>query len=153
MAIAAASVLGASGGAAGALGDTLAVFDRSYKGSHLSTMVELLAGPLVPSGNEGSLGYAAPPDYYGNLVLAFDPELLGDRERFQRDVEAVLNRQQGGAGSMAGAAASSSVAMDASAWAANAASVSEAASEVASSVAASASAGDAASVSAWATVG
>ena len=66
----------------------LAVFDRQYRGSHLSVMVELLAGPLV--GNSG-----ASADNYGNLVLAFDPELLGDSEGFQRDVESVLARHGG----------------------------------------------------------
>ena len=116
MATAAAAVLGGANpantrGASGVgLGDTLAVFDRSYKGSHLSTMVELLAGPLVGGGGAAPAiggGAAAAPspyasaDYYGNLVLAFDPELLGDREGFLRDVETVLRREslwQGAAG-------------------------------------------------------
>ena len=112
MATAAAAVLGGANPASGAsevgLGDTLAVFDRSYKGSHLSTMVELLAGPLVGAGGAApAIGAATAPsryasaDYFGNLVLAFDPELLGDREGFLRDVEAVLRREslwQGAAG-------------------------------------------------------
>jgi len=51
-------------------------------------MVELLAGPLVGGGASAS--------GFGNLVLAFDPELLGDRKGFQRDVEAVLSRWGGG---------------------------------------------------------
>lgn len=117
MATAAAAVLGNGGSG---LGDTLAVFDRSYKGSHLSTMVELLAGPLVGGGGSAApAGGAVAPapgvaggleewekyykaaayssaDYYGNLVLAFDPELLGDRDGFLRDVETVLRRNQSG---------------------------------------------------------
>jgi L-2-hydroxycarboxylate dehydrogenase (NAD+) len=91
-ATAAATVLGVGAPPSGAgpgLSDTLAVFDRSYKGSHLSVMVELLAGPLVGGGADAS--------GYGNLILAFDPELLGDRRGFQRDVEAVLQRLQPGA--------------------------------------------------------
>ena len=90
MATAAATVLGMKGSTSpetGGLSDALAVFDRSYKGSHLSVMVELLAGPLVGGG--------AGADEYGNLILAFDPELLGDRDGFQRDVEAVLKRVKG----------------------------------------------------------
>lgn len=80
---AAVSVLG--GDTSAGLSGALSVFDRSYKGSHLSVMVELLAGPLVGAGSSA--------DHYGNLVLAFDPELLGDKEAFLRDVEAVMLRK------------------------------------------------------------
>lgn len=45
-ATAAASVLGLPTTASDGLSGALATFDRSYKGSHLSVMVELLAGPL-----------------------------------------------------------------------------------------------------------
>lgn len=76
-----------------ALSGALRVFDRSYKGSHLSVMVELLAGPLVGAAVEDKKS----ADSWGNLVLAFDPELLGDKEAFMRDVETVLKRVKGAA--------------------------------------------------------
>eukprot|EP00479_Gromia_sphaerica_P009464 TRINITY_DN399_c0_g1_i1.p1 TRINITY_DN399_c0_g1~~TRINITY_DN399_c0_g1_i1.p1 ORF type:complete len:249 (-),score=59.68 TRINITY_DN399_c0_g1_i1:40-786(-) len=48
-------------------------FDKSYKGSNLSLMVEMLTGPLVRS---SFVGIGA-DDNDGNLVIAFDPTLLG----------------------------------------------------------------------------
>jgi len=48
----------------------------SHKGSNLALMVELLAGPLVGAAVADKLE----AKNWGNLVIAVDPELLGDRE-------------------------------------------------------------------------
>ncbi len=54
-------------------------FDKSYKSSGLSMVVELLTGPLVeaiyPGSKEGG---------WGNLFVAIDPELLTTREEFKQ---------------------------------------------------------------------
>ena len=76
-----------------ALSGALRVFDESYKGGHLAVMVELLAGPLVGAAVESK----ASADNWGNLVLAFDPELLGEKVAFMNDVETVLRRVKGSA--------------------------------------------------------
>lgn len=49
---------------------------RSHKGSNLALMVELLAGPLVGAAVADKLEQRN----WGNLLLAVDPELLGDAE-------------------------------------------------------------------------
>jgi LDH2 family malate/lactate/ureidoglycolate dehydrogenase len=49
---------------------------RSHKGSNLALMVELLAGPLVGAAVADKLEERN----WGNLLLAVDPELLGDAE-------------------------------------------------------------------------
>ena len=51
------------------------VFDKSYKGSNLALMVELLAGPLVGAAVADKLAERN----WGNLVVALDPGLMGDR--------------------------------------------------------------------------
>lgn len=47
---------------------------RSHKGSNLALMVELLAGPLVGAAVADKLEERN----WGNLVLAIDPQLLGE---------------------------------------------------------------------------
>jgi hypothetical protein len=49
---------------------------RSHKGSNLALMVELLAGPLVGAAVADKLEERN----WGNLLLAVDPELLGDAD-------------------------------------------------------------------------
>lgn len=49
---------------------------RSHKGSNLSLMVELLAGPLVGAAVADKLEERN----WGNLILVVDPELLGDKD-------------------------------------------------------------------------
>lgn len=56
----------------------------SYKGSALSLMVELLAGPLVGAAVADKLS----EKNWGNLVLALDPSLLGDKETIQARMQA-----------------------------------------------------------------
>eukprot|EP00966_Prymnesium_polylepis_P106038 2455517-Prymnesium_polylepis.1 len=97
VATAAANVLGLQDAQSVTLSGAARVFDEAYKGSHLSVMVELLAGPLVGAAAAEGRPAAAADGVAGNLVLAFDPELLGDKDAFMRDVEAVLRRVKGAA--------------------------------------------------------
>ena len=65
---------------------------RSYKGSHLALVVEMLAGPLVGAAFADKLGARN----WGNLVLAIDPAAVsGDGDAFRRNAAALLARVQG----------------------------------------------------------
>lgn len=61
-----------------AMNGAILPFDKGYKSSGLSMVVELLTGPLVeaiyPGSKEGG---------WGNLFIAIDPELLTTREKFK----------------------------------------------------------------------
>ncbi|GIL55171.1 hypothetical protein Vafri_10770 [Volvox africanus] len=72
-------------------GGAIRVFDRSYKGSNLALMVELLAGPLVGAAVADKLEERN----WGNLVVAIDPGLLGDKDEIKRRVQVVLDRVRG----------------------------------------------------------
>lgn len=63
---------------------------RSYKGSHLALVVELLAGPLVGAAIADKLEARN----WGNLLLAIDPGLLGDAGAFKQQAAALLRRVQ-----------------------------------------------------------
>lgn len=54
-------------------------FDRSYKGSGLAMMAEILAGPLVGA---AFAGIGDSKNNWGHLIFAIDPELLGDTDTF-----------------------------------------------------------------------
>ncbi|GBF88229.1 cystathionine beta-lyase [Raphidocelis subcapitata] len=69
-------------------GGAIRVFDGSHKGSNLALMVELLAGPLVGAATADKLA----AKNWGNLVIALDPELLGDREEIRARMQVVLDR-------------------------------------------------------------
>jgi hypothetical protein len=56
-------------------------------------MVELLAGPLVGAAITDKLG----AKNWGNLLLALDPELLGDREEIKQRVQVGGRGERGGA--------------------------------------------------------
>ena len=64
---------------------------RSYKGSHLALLVELLAGPLVGAAVADKLEARN----WGNLLLAIDPGLMGDAAGFKKQAAALLRRVQG----------------------------------------------------------
>ena len=72
-----------------AMDGALRSFDRSYKGSGLAMMVEILAGPLVGA---ACAGVGDSGKNWGHLVLAFDPELLGDRDKFRNYVTILVER-------------------------------------------------------------
>lgn len=74
-------------------GGAIRVFDRSYKGSNLALMVELLAGPLVGAAVADKLE----EKNWGNLVVALDPSLLGDKETIKQRTQMVLDRVKGAA--------------------------------------------------------
>ena len=63
-------------------------FCRSHKGSSLALMVELLAGPLVGAAVADKLEERN----WGNLLLAIDPELLGDPDTIRQRTQVVLDR-------------------------------------------------------------
>jgi len=69
-------------------GGAIKVFDKSYKGSNLALMVELLAGPLVGAAVADKLS----EKNWGNLVVALDPGLMGDKGLIQERMQAVLDR-------------------------------------------------------------
>ena len=68
------------------LNGALRSMDRSPKGSGLGLLVEALTGPLVGAAfaNVGDTDHN-----WGNLIMAFDPELLVGREEFQRQMTAL----------------------------------------------------------------
>ncbi|GFR53198.1 hypothetical protein Agub_g15947 [Astrephomene gubernaculifera] len=72
-------------------GGAIRVFDKSYKGSNLALMVELLAGPLVGAAVADKLEERN----WGNLVVAIDPGLLGEPGEIKRRVQVVLDRVRG----------------------------------------------------------
>lgn len=57
-------------------------FDHGYKGSGLSMIVEIMAGPLVAS---AYCDYQTTQDY-GNIFIAIDPELLVDIADFKAEM-------------------------------------------------------------------
>lgn len=71
-----------------ALSGAIRSFDRSYKGSHLALMVELLAGALTGASMENK----SEAKNWGSLVLAIDPVILGDKEQFIANANAMCDR-------------------------------------------------------------
>ncbi len=72
-----------------ALAGALRVFDRSYKGSHIALMVEILGGALAG----GDVEDKWQRENWGNSVLAIDPEVLGQPlAAFTAKVEALVAR-------------------------------------------------------------
>jgi L-2-hydroxycarboxylate dehydrogenase (NAD+) len=60
-------------------------FDRGYKSSGLSLVVEILTGPMVeaiyPGNEEGG---------WGNLFIAIDPDLLTSKEKFKKSSDSLI---------------------------------------------------------------
>lgn len=73
-----------------ALKGALRVFDRSYKGSHLALMVELLAGAFTGAAMEDKTN----AKNWGSLVIAIDPKVFGPdtAENFQASAMTMCNR-------------------------------------------------------------
>jgi LDH2 family malate/lactate/ureidoglycolate dehydrogenase len=61
-------------------------FDKSQRGSGLSMMIQLLAGPLVGAGSNDMTGN------WGHLVLAIDPEILGGTAAFADGVAKLVTK-------------------------------------------------------------
>lgn len=67
-----------------ALDGALRTFDKGYKGSGLSMMVQILTGPLVGASFTG-VG-DVPNNWAGHLIVAINPELLGGLENLKDGV-------------------------------------------------------------------
>jgi L-2-hydroxycarboxylate dehydrogenase (NAD+) len=71
-----------------AMRGALRVFDRSFKGSHLALMVELLAGALTGAAMTDKLA----ANNWGSLVIAIDPSMFGSVESFQESANTMCQR-------------------------------------------------------------
>jgi L-2-hydroxycarboxylate dehydrogenase (NAD+) len=71
-----------------AMKGALRVFDRSFKGSHLALMVELLAGAWTGASMSNKHG----EKNWGSLVMAIDPKILGPIEEFQEKAAEMCSR-------------------------------------------------------------
>ena len=72
------------------VGGALRSFDRSYKGSHLALMVELLAGAFTGA----SMVEKSEAKNWGTLLICIDPNLLGDRVGFTERAQQMCLRVQ-----------------------------------------------------------
>ena len=70
-----------------AMKGALRSFDRGFKGSGLAMMIEILGGPLVGA---ACAGVGDSSKNWGHLVLAVDPNLLGDRDEFINNVTTLI---------------------------------------------------------------
>ncbi len=73
-----------------ALDGALRTFDKSYKSSDLSMMVQILTGPLVGASFTG-VG-DVPNNWSGHLVLAIDPDLLGGKKALRAGVSKMIEK-------------------------------------------------------------
>lgn len=71
-------------------GGALRTFDKGHKSSHLSMMVQVLAGPLVGAAFMG-VGDGS-KNWGGHLILAIDPEILGGIEALKANVEKMTEK-------------------------------------------------------------
>ena len=74
---------------ASAIQGAIRSFDRSYKGSGLGMMAEILAGPLVGA---AFAGIGNSKQNWGHLILAIDPNLLGDGSEFIKNVSRMIEK-------------------------------------------------------------
>jgi LDH2 family malate/lactate/ureidoglycolate dehydrogenase len=74
---------------ASAIQGAIRSFDRSYKGSGLGMMAEILAGPLVGA---AFAGIGNSKQNWGHLVFAIDPDFLGDRSEFIENVGRMIEK-------------------------------------------------------------
>lgn len=63
-------------------------FDNSYKGAGLAMMVEILSG-MLPGADFAGLH---PQGGWGNLFLAFSPQLLGDVQTFKHNMSKLIDK-------------------------------------------------------------
>ncbi|HVS79091.1 MAG TPA: Ldh family oxidoreductase [Candidatus Saccharimonadales bacterium] len=69
-----------------AMAGALLPFDRSYKGSGMGMVIEIMAGPLVGA------AYADLRGEWGALFMAIDPELLIDKETFKNNCSDLIRK-------------------------------------------------------------
>lgn len=72
-----------------AIAGAIRSFDRSYKGSGLAMISEILAGPLTGA---AFCGLGDSKNNWGHLIFAIDPELLTDRKQFIQNVSAMIEK-------------------------------------------------------------
>jgi LDH2 family malate/lactate/ureidoglycolate dehydrogenase len=72
-----------------AIAGAIRSFDRSYKGSGLALICEILAGPLVGA---AFCGIGDSKGNWGHLIFAIDPELLADRKKFASNVSEIIRK-------------------------------------------------------------
>lgn len=77
---------------AAAMQGALLPFDRGYKGAGISMVVEVLAGPLVGTSFIDNKTFK---EEWGTLIIAIDPELLTDAEKFKADCSEMIRRIKG----------------------------------------------------------
>lgn len=70
-----------------AIAGAIRSFDRSYKGSGLALVAEILAGPLVGA---AFCGLGDSKGNWGHLIFAIDPELLTDRDTLENHVSEIV---------------------------------------------------------------
>ncbi len=74
---------------ASAIQGAIRSFDRSYKGSGLGMMAEILAGPLVGA---AFAGIGESKKNWGHLVFAINPNILGDGDEFIENVGRMIEK-------------------------------------------------------------
>jgi len=72
-----------------AIAGAIRSFDRSYKGSGLALIGEILAGPLAGA---AFCGLGDSKGNWGHLIFAIDPELLTGREELAKNVAAMVQK-------------------------------------------------------------
>lgn len=72
-----------------AIAGAIRSFDRSYKGSGLALITEILAGPLVGA---AFCGLGDSKGNWGHLLFAIDPGLLSERDNFMRNVSNIITK-------------------------------------------------------------
>jgi LDH2 family malate/lactate/ureidoglycolate dehydrogenase len=72
-----------------AIAGAIRSFDRSYKGSGLALIAEILAGPLVGA---AFCGIGDSKGNWGHLIFAIDPELLTERDKLASNVSEIINK-------------------------------------------------------------
>jgi LDH2 family malate/lactate/ureidoglycolate dehydrogenase len=70
-----------------AIAGAIRSFDRSYKGSGLALVAEILAGPLVGA---AFCGLGDSRGNWGHLIFAIDPDLLAGREQLRNQVGEII---------------------------------------------------------------
>ena len=65
-------------------------FDKSYKSSNLSIMVQILAGPLVGAAFMGEGDMAN--NWAGDLIIAIDPEILNGTENVRAGIATIIEK-------------------------------------------------------------
>ena len=72
-----------------AIAGAIRSFDRSYKGSGLALICEILAGPLVGA---AFCGLGDSKGNWGHLIFGINPELLMDRGELTKNVTAMVRK-------------------------------------------------------------